>query len=174
MGRVIAIDPGPTESAVVLWDGEKIISSCDMPNENIVEALAEWDEAIPEWDTERPLDTDYVCAIEQLRGFGVLASDAIFDTCWWSGRFAQAFGMKRTHMIPRKKAAAHICGTGGISKDQFVREAIIQRFGGKEKAVGSKKSPGILYGISSHKWAALCIALYYWDVVRTQKQKEIS
>jgi len=66
-------------------------------------------------------------------------------------------------MLPRKDAAAHVCGQGGISKDQFVREAIIARFGGKEKAIGSRKEPGVLYGISGHCWAALAVALTWMD-----------
>jgi len=110
-----------------------------------------------------------VCAIEQIRGFGVLASDKLFDTCHWTGRFLQQFGDHRTFMIPRKVAAAHVCGHGGISKDSFVREALIARFGGKDTAIGSKRSPGPLYGISGHLWPALAVAITYWETRRADK-----
>ena len=148
---VIGIDPGPIESAYVMWDGSAVLDKGDVDND-VFRRLLQKDE----W-------TDH-CAIEQIRGFGVMASDALFDTCWWTGRFFDAFGEHRTTMVPRKEAAKHICGVGGISKDQFVREAIIARFGGKERAIGSKKSPGPLYGISGHKWAALAVALTWHDL----------
>ncbi len=154
---VIAIDPGPEEAAYVLWDGKQIESFGNLPNSEMLEYLQKRKDLI-----------EYACAIEQIRGFGVMASDGLFDTCHWTGRFLQAFGEHRTHMIPRKKAAAHVCGTGGISKDAFVREAIISKFGGKDVAIGNKKNPGKLYGISSHLWAALAVALTYWDTIRVQ------
>jgi hypothetical protein len=122
---VIAIDPGPTESACVLWDGSRIVDHANPGNRELVTLL------------ENPDGCFDHCAIEQIRGFGVMASDALFDTCMWTGRFLQAFGEHRTTWIPRKVAAAHVCGTGGISKDQFVREALIARFGGKETAIGT-------------------------------------
>ena len=45
-----------------------------------------------------------------------------------------------------------------------IRQALIDRFGGKEKAIGLKKTPGPLYGISSHAWAALALAITYSDL----------
>jgi hypothetical protein len=100
-------------------------------------------------------------AIEQIRGFGVMASDKLFDTCMWSGRFLQAFGESVTHWVPRKEVAKHLCQSFG-SNDKYVREAIISRFGG-EGAIGKKAQPGPLYGISSHLWAALAVALTCYD-----------
>jgi hypothetical protein len=155
MTTVLGIDPGPTESAWVLWDGKRIIQSGNSDNEVLVVRLTANGYC---WDVQPE-----VCAIEQIRGFGVMASDKLFDTCMWTGRFLQAFGEQRTHWVPRKVAAAHICGVGGISKDQFVREALIARFGGKETAIGNKRNPGPLYGISGHLWAALAVALTWMD-----------
>lgn len=151
---VTAIDPGPTESAYVIWDGVRVLSHGDMDNEALLSIINP--ACFNGFATDR-------LAIEQIRGFGVMASDKLFDTCWWSGRFFQAFGPSLTTMIPRKWAAAHICGQGGISKDQFVREALIARFGGKDVAIGNKKSPGPLYGITSHRWAALAVAITWMD-----------
>lgn len=160
MPTVIAIDPGPEESACVLWDGSRIISHGNYSNHELVHALEFWNIESPKWGgTAKEIH----CAIEQIRGFGVMAGNGLFDTCHWTGRFLQAFGADRTTLVPRKVAAAHVCGTGGISKDQFVREAIIARFGGKDVAVGKKKSPGVLYGLSSHTWAAFAVALYWID-----------
>lgn len=156
MPVVVGIDPGPEESAFIVWDGLRIIEHGDAPNQDLLAALID---PVRSWNAVPPEH----CAIEQIRGFGVMASDKLFDTCAWSGRFLQAFGEHRTTWMPRKMVAAHICGTGGISKDPFVREAIIARFGGKDVAIGNKKNPGLLHGVAGHKWAALAVALTWYD-----------
>jgi hypothetical protein len=153
---VIGIDPGPEESGYVLWDGAHILEFGNTDNHALLEAL---EDPVRNFQVMPPEH----CAIEQIRGFGVMASDKLFDTCAWSGRFLQAFGESRTTWIPRKEAAAHICGQGGISKDKFVREALLARFGGSEKAIGNKKNKGPLHGISGHLWAALAVAITFFD-----------
>ena len=135
MSVVCGVDPGPEDSAFVLWDGSRIVEFGNAPNGDLLAALVD---PVRSWNIVPP----DVLAIEQIRGFGVMASDKLFDTCCWTGRFLQAFGEARTFWVPRKKAAAHICGVGGISKDSFVREALIAKFGGKEVAVGKKAAPG--------------------------------
>lgn len=152
---LIAIDPGPEESAYVVWDGEHILSKGDEPNVVLVKWLA-----TPALLRHAP----NICAIEQVRGFGIMASDGLFDTCQWTGRFLQAFGEPRTHLIPRKMVSKYICGTSGVSHDKFIREALITRFGGKDVAIGNKAKPGILYGIAGHTWAALALGLTWWDL----------
>jgi len=146
---VCGIDPGPEESAFVMWDGERILQFGNWPNHELLER-------------DRFEYGPSFYAIEQIRGFGVPAGNSTFDTCMWTGRFLQAFGEKRTFWVPRKLAAAHICGIGGLSKDSFVRQGLIDRFGGNE-AIGSKKAPGPLYGLKAHHWAALAVAITFWD-----------
>lgn len=153
--RVIGIDPGPTDSAFVEWDGKRILRFGNRDNHVLLDMLITM--------RSKPQELDLHVVVEQIRGFGVMASDALFDTCCWSGRFLQAFGEDRTHWVPRKEAAKHICGVGGISKDSFVREAIIARFGGPA-AIGKKASPGLLYGISGHLWPALAVSLTWHDL----------
>ncbi len=151
--RVLAIDPGPTESACVVWDGYKILFAGDLENCDLISRLS----------YGRLFDADFDhLAIELVRGFGIMASDGLFDTCIVTGRFLQAFGESRTTLIGRKEVAKHICGTSGISHDKFIREALITRFG----APGTKNAPGLLYGITSHRWAALALALTWWETKR--------
>lgn len=152
MNPVLAIDPGPEESGWVVWDGSRVRGFGNEPNRQIVEQLLN---AKFFW----PGNPAYL-AIEQIRGFGVMASDKLFDTCMWTGRFLQAWGESKTCWVPRKEAAKHVCGVGGISKDSFVREALIARLG----PVGTKKAPGPLYGISGHLWAALAVGVTWWDL----------
>jgi hypothetical protein len=65
--------------------------------------------------------------------------------------------------ISRKDVKQHLCGTVRAT-DADVRDALIHRFGpGKEKAVGKKKTPGPLYGVKGHGWAALAVAVTLAD-----------
>lgn len=149
MKVIIGIDPGPTESGVVVWQN-LVLKADNMENNSVIEWLRVM---------RQSQAADYYLAVERVRGYGIMASDGLFDTCEWTGRFLQAFGPERTSLIPRKEVSKHICGTGGISHDKFIREALIGRLG----AVGTKKQPGPLYGISGHLWAALAVALTWWD-----------
>lgn len=146
---VCGIDPGPEESAFVIWDGARIVAHGNLPNGKLLALYA----------TPAPEDADMLFAIEQIRGFGVPAGNKLFDTCFWSGRFFEAFGPERTTMVPRKTAADHVCGTGRVSKDQFVREALIDRIGPQ----GTKKDRGPTFGIAGHCWAALAVAVTFYD-----------
>jgi hypothetical protein len=40
-----------------------------------------------------------------------------------------------------------------------VRQALLDKYG----APGTKKAPGLTYGISSHVWAAFALATYYTE-----------
>jgi hypothetical protein len=53
----------------------------------------------------------------------------------------------------------HLCNSMR-AKDANVRQALIDRFG----PVGTKKQPGKLYGVATHYWAALGVAVYSADV----------
>jgi hypothetical protein len=151
---VIGIDPGPEESAFVVWDGEKILRAGEMGNGLLLYEFQYRENLTP------PMK-DAAIAIEQIRGFGVIASDKLFDTCHWTGRFVQAWGENVCRMVPRKKVIAHLCGLGAKGNDRFVREALIARIG----EPGTKKEPGPTYGLSGHKWAALAVAVTHYDSV---------
>ena len=50
------------------------------------------------------------------------------------------------------------------ANDADIRQALIDRFGpGKQKAIGLKGSPGPLYGVSKHCWAALALAVHGYE-----------
>ena len=50
--------------------------------------------------------------------------------------------------------------TGKGNRDSLVRQRLIEMFGGDRKtAQGTKKEPGPLYGVASHAWQALAVAV---------------
>ena len=145
--RILAIDPGSKQSAYVVYEGslETISHHGFIDNGELLNAIK-----LPSWAVD-------LLAIESIEGFGMTAGQELFDTCFWSGRFCQAF-RGQFQRSGRKAIKIHICGSTQ-AKDKDVREALIYRFG----EPGTKKNPGKLYGISGHCWSALAVAVYASD-----------
>lgn len=151
--RILAIDPGPIESAYVIWDGRKVSEFAKVRNEQLMEFLRADDFA---------MDSLH-CVIEKIASYGMAVGAEVFETCYWSGRFAEAYAAgESVHRIPRLDVKLHIC-KDSKAKDSNIRLAIIDRFGGKERAIGKKKTPGPLYGIKADCWAALAVAITWHD-----------
>jgi hypothetical protein len=58
-------------------------------------------------------------------------------------------------LIYRKDIKLFLCGTMR-AKDANIRQALIDKIGPQ----GTKAQPGPTYGIKSHSWAALAVAVY--------------
>ena len=99
------------------------------------------------------------CVIERVASYGMPVGEEIFKTVYWSGRFAQSFGADNVQRVPRLKAKLHLCHDSR-AKDANIRQALIDRFG----KPGTKKEPSILYGITGDLWAALALAVTWWDL----------
>lgn len=147
---VIAIDPGYRESAFLHYDGTRILAHGIEANEQLLADLA-------------ASGQDAVLVIEEMQIFaGHGVGKEVFDSVFWSGRFAQAWLPRPFDRLLRSRVRAHL----GASKggDAAVRQALIDRFGPyREDAIGKKAAPGPLFGIKSHEWSALAIAVTYWD-----------
>jgi len=143
---MIAIDPGPTHSALVVWNGDVITTRLYALNETILALLLE---------LKRGPDP---LVIEQVASYGMPVGAEVFETVYWSGRFAQAYGSERVHRVPRLKVKLALCHDSR-AKDANIRQALIDRFG----KPGTKKQPGLLYGISGDLWAALALAVAWLD-----------
>lgn len=147
--KLLAIDPGPQFSAFVVWDGTSLVEFAKVDNLVML---------------ERCLTGDYdTCVIEKIASFGMAVGAEVFETVYWSGRFAQAFGAESTHRITRNVIKNHLCHSSK-AKDGNIRQAIIDRFGG-EAAIGKKASKGPLYKVSGDCWSALAVALTWWDQI---------
>lgn len=155
ISNVLAIDPGPTESAFVIFvNGNRVPIHAKLPNEQLLREV----EKTPSAD---------VLLIEQIASFGMAVGAEVFETCVWSGRFIQAweFGHSRLpwDRVKRHEVKSELCKTQK-AKDANIRQALIDRFGpGKEKAIGTKRQPGPLYGIAGDEWSALAVAVTWWE-----------
>ena len=98
--------------------------------------------------------------IELVESYGMPVGADVFQTCIWIGRFDPD---ETATLIGRGQVKMHLCHTMK-AKDSNIRQALIDRYGpGKDKAVGKKASPGPLYGLKSHLWAALALGVTYYD-----------
>jgi len=145
----VAIDPGPEQSAWCLWDGQRLLGSGIQPNAEILYLIDE----DPAWKGR--------LAIEEIASYGMAVGKEVFRTCFESGRFAEAWrrtGNGEAHMVERRFIKMHHCHSARAT-DANIRQALIDRFG----APGKKKEPGMLFGVKSHIWAALALAVYAHD-----------
>jgi hypothetical protein len=145
---LVAIDPGWEQSAYVIYDGEKPIAFKIIDNDAMLAFI-------------RGVDAD-VLVIEQVACMGMAVGAEIFETVFWSGRFAEAWAGKWDR-VKRHEVKMHLCGNMR-AKDANIRTAIIDRYGpGKDKAIGRKKSPGPLFGLSGDCWSALAVAITWTE-----------
>lgn len=160
--RILAIDPGPEESALVWYE-----SKAARP---VGWAKMENDEALGSIDTSGAM----LMAIEMVASYGMPVGASVFETCVWAGRFIERW-IRLHGVVPRrvyrKDAKLHLCGSAR-AKDSNVRQALIDRYGpSKEEAIGRKASPGPLYGMKADCWAALAVAI---TAAETQLEERVS
>jgi hypothetical protein len=94
-------------------------------------------------------------AIEMFASQGMPVGQTTFDTVRWIGRFQQAWRYPdAVRLIYRHQVKMHICGHPR-AKDANIRQALIDKLG----PVGTKLAKGPLYGVKSHAWAALAVAV---------------
>lgn len=159
MTVVLAIDPGPMRSAWVLFDvaDRRVLEFANsQPNEEFVELLAQTGN----------LAFDQL-VIERVQSYGRNVGAPVFETAFWSGRFAQAAWPMPLERIANPTVRSHLCGRAGVGYPEL-KSALYDRFGGVEgraKAVGLKKTPGPLYGfVGDDVYAALGLAVTWADL----------
>lgn len=134
---ILAIDPGTTQSAYVVYDPgeEQIVAKGISPNDDVLDVISAW----------FPADV----AIEMIASYGMAVGKEVFETCVWIGRFAQvAYNQGDCPMmIYRKDVKMHLCGTTK-AKDANIRQALLDLLG-KDTTKGVVKD----------MWAALGVAV---------------
>jgi len=143
--KIIAIDPGPVVSSSVVYDTDS--GSIDANTENNEQLL-------------RYLRTNprTRLVIEQVASYGMAVGEDVFETVFWSGRFAEAHG--KATRVKRITVKQHVCHDTR-AKDSNIRQALIDRFG----APGTKKNPGLTHGLKGGEWQALALAVTYAELV---------
>ena len=152
---VLGLDPGPTHSALLGWNGKCVTEHRFVNNTDMIEYINGARHF-------QPLDFKPQLVIEKIESFGMAVGAETFETVWWSGRFAEAYGIDHVGRLGRKAVKLHLCQSNRAT-DANIRMAILDRFGGKEAAIGKKANPGPLYNVSGHLWAALAVALTWHD-----------
>ena len=156
--RVFAVDPGLERSAFVLWNGQRIEQHGIVSNEDLLLRLYEAIVVSDANDEDAP-----VLVVEAMTSYGMAVGQSTLDTIFWAGRFYQSVQPCQAEVLARRIVKINLCGSAK-AKDSNIRMALIDRFGGsKEVAIGLKTSKGPLYGITSHCWAALAVAVTWFD-----------
>lgn len=154
---VIGIDPGPIASGYVLFSRGlgRVISAGELMNDDLLVLFGEWREE------------DCELVIEEVVSHGMPVGASVFETVFWSGRFADraaSFGIPWTRR-PFVQVATWFC-RNSRAREAHVRQVLLDRFGGTRKAaVGSKRAPGPLRGVQGHAWSALAVALSHIEIV---------
>ncbi|MFA6904440.1 MAG: hypothetical protein WC236_15300 [Gallionellaceae bacterium] len=148
---ILAIDPGTKQSGWCIYDGERVRDSGVSENQDVLFLV------------ERTGLQVKTVAIEMIASYGMAVGKEVFETCLWVGRFMQAWhSPEEVRLVYRKDVKLHLCGTMK-AKDANIRQAIIDLFpaagGGRTPQIGTKAQPGPLYGVSSHAWPALGVAI---------------
>lgn len=162
-GYILGIDPGNIESAYCITDNNlRPIEFEKLLNEELLSKI---------------LNASFeICpaaiAIENVNCFGMPVGKSIFDTCFWIGRFYQAF---RTWsfldenfpmFLTRKDEKLCICNSLQ-AKDANIRRALADRFAPSQPnfGKGTNKNPGFFHGFSDDIWSAFAVVKTANDII---------
>jgi hypothetical protein len=147
---MIAIDPGPENSAYVVMTDGRIEKFGIVPTMQLVDTLSK----VP--------NHSQLAVIEMIASYGMPVGAEVFDTCVKIGMMIEA-NARNCELMFRREVKMHLCGSNA-AKDSNIRQALIDKYGpGKEKAIGLKKTPGPLFGVSKDVWAALGVAVTWTE-----------
>jgi hypothetical protein len=149
---ILAIDPGPKVSGIVTYCNGIVTSAAVMSNNDALFEVMN-------------IAADYF-AYEMIASYGARVGAETFQTCVWIGRVMQAWEFRlikdECSSIPvyRMDVKKHLLHSHQGS-DKDVKAALVAMFG----EVGTKKRQGPLFGVKSHAWAALGVAVTAQDMI---------
>ena len=140
---IFAIDPGTEQSGWVRYEGGRILDCGIDSNEQILLKLL--DARI----------TDDLAVETMQANYAATVGAHVIGTLIWIGRFQQQWHRPASVLLLSRQAIKqHVCGNVKAN-DAGVRQALIDKLG----PPGTKKKPGPTYGVTSHAWSALAVAV---------------
>jgi hypothetical protein len=156
--RLLAIDPGPVESAYCVIADDLIPQQFDkVLNVDQIQRLRQFN----------PFDADRF-VIEMIASYGMPVGVEVFETVLWIGRFAEAIYLNsgaEAELIRRKDVALHLCHSARAN-DANIAQALRDRFapGQSNNGKGTKAEPGWFHGFKGDHWQAYALAVYAIDM----------
>ena len=159
--RILAIDPGNTQSAWVLIDADTYapLAFAKQDNTTIRDHLR--------WGAFEQADT---VAVEMIAAYGMSVGADVFETCVWIGRFVELFAPTGgVELVERHPIKLHHCRSAKAN-DTNIRQALVDRFapGERNHGKGVKAAPGFFYGFAADCWQAYALAVYLADTLTGQ------
>ena len=163
--RIMAIDPGNSESGYVIMEGYKPVEFGKISNGDLIQKIS-------------MMDTDQnrcpeAMAIEMVASYGLPVGKDVFETCVWIGRFWQecwnTVGVM-PELVYRMEEKMTLCHDSR-AKDTNIRQALINRFANHDfkNGKGTKQDPDWFYGFSKDVWMAYAVGVVFLD----KQQKKI-
>jgi hypothetical protein len=165
MTRILAIDPGNSESAYVVIDQatRRPLYFEKLANEKFVTLLS--DMLVEFLVTDEDDDPTMLAAIEMVASYGMPVGADVFETCVWIGRFYQELNVvTKPQLVKRHPVKVHHCHSAK-AKDSNITQALVDRFapGQPNKGKGTKAAPGWFHGFAADVWQAYALAVYVAD-----------
>lgn len=160
-GSLLGVDPGPTQSAVIVFENGSVGYSGIEDNINVLDTIKEFASS---GSPTRNGKYNRTMVIERIQGMGVPLGNSTIETIEWIGRFCQAWDdatwQRDNEAVGYKRnmIRATLCGTTR-SKDANIRARLIDMFGGKPVAIGKMHDRGPLHFISKDMWQALAVVV---------------
>ena len=154
---IMAIDPGSTESGVVITSPLLCPSyHAKIANDEVFGVISDHCNA-----------TLSIVVIEMIASYGMPVGREVFDTCVWIGRFVQhckTIGV-RVEYVYRQQEKMAICHSQKAN-DATIKQALVDRFAPTtpNHGKGSKSFPGWFYGFKADEWSAYAVAVTWHDL----------
>lgn len=162
--RLLAIDPGNTQSGYALIDADDCepIHVGKVSNDLLLRLILNGGEQV---------GADRV-VVEMVASYGMAVGKDVFETCVWIGRFCEAvrgnwYPYSEPQLVYRRDVKLHHCHSSK-AKDSNITQALIDRFasGQRNRGKGTKADPGWFYGFRADIWQAFALAVYAADTTK--------
>jgi hypothetical protein len=158
----LALDPGPEQSALLVYDAisRAPFDGWILPNDDVPGALRQ-QAGFGRRTLVVEVTKGYTMPLGPNGKGGRFFPQQVLDTSEWIGVFRAVWERELGldfERIDRRSVKLHLLGrTNGT--DAMVRAALVDRFGPR----GTKAAPGRTYWLHGHLWAALAVGVTWHD-----------